>query len=68
MITPPADLDRYALAALRGAWRAVSGFPGWLGVGRWRFVCAVTGGRLIATNMNMPYLIVGKRRFMPPVP
>jgi hypothetical protein len=68
VITPLPDAPRSALDAFRGAWRAVSGFPGWLGVGRWRFVSAVTGGRLIATNMNTPYLIVGKRRFMPPVP
>ena len=68
LITPLPDAPRVALAAIGGAWGAVSGFPGWLGVGRWRFVCAVTGGRLLATNMNSPYLIVGKRRFMPPVP
>ena len=68
VIAPLPDVERYALAAFRGAWRAVLAFPGWLGVGRWGFVCAVTGGRVIATNMNMPYLIVGKRRFMPPVP
>jgi transposase-like protein len=68
VIAPLPDVERYALAALRGARRAALAFPGWLGVGRWRFVSAVTGGRLIATNMNMPYLIVGKRRFMPPVP
>jgi hypothetical protein len=68
VIAPLPDVERYALAALRGARRAALAFPGWLGVGRWRFVCAVTGGRLIATNMNMPFLIVGKRRFMPPVP
>jgi transposase-like protein len=58
----------HALASIRSAWRAVTAFPGWLGCGRWRFVAAVTGGRLIATNTNSPYLIVGKRRFMPPVP
>ena len=68
VLAPLHGAPRSALDAFRGAWRAVSGFPGWLGVGRWRFVCAVTGGRLIATNMNSPYLIVGKRRFMPPVP
>ena len=68
LIAPLPDVERYALAALRGARRAALAFPGWLGIGRWRFVSAVTGGRLIATNMNMPYLIVGKRRFMPPVP
>jgi hypothetical protein len=28
----------------------------------------VSGGRLIAVNTDSPWLIVGKRRFMPPVP
>jgi hypothetical protein len=68
VIAPLPDVEHYALAALRGARRAALAFPGWLGIGRWRFVSAVTGGRLIATNTNTPYLIVGKRRFMPPVP
>lgn len=68
IFTPPLDAHRSALHALRAAWRAASAFPGWLGCGRWRFVSAVTGGRLIATNTNSPYLVVGKRRFMPPVP
>jgi hypothetical protein len=34
----------------------------------WRFACSVSGGRLIAANAISPYLIVGRRRFMPPVP
>jgi len=41
---------------------------GWAGLGRWRFAAAVSGGRLIGANTNTPYLIVGRRRFMPPVP
>ena len=36
--------------------------------GLWRFVSSVSGGRLVATNTNSPCLVVGKRRFMPPVP
>lgn len=68
VMAPFPAAPRAALAAIGGAWRAVVAFPGWLGANRWRFVSAVTGGRLIATNMNSPYLIVGKRRFMPPVP
>ncbi len=67
-VAPPRDVSHSALQAVRCAWQAVSSFPGWLGCGRWRFVSAVTGGRLIATNTNSPYLVVGKRRFMPPVP
>lgn len=57
-----------AQACIRAAWRAVSGLPGWLGCGRWRFVSSVTGERFVATNTSSPYLVVGKRRFMPPVP
>ena len=52
----------------RAAFGAASALAGWAALGRWRFVSAVSGGRLIATNTNSPYLIVGSRRFMPPVP
>jgi hypothetical protein len=58
----------HALAAMGAAFEAAVSLPGWARVGRWRFVSAVSGGRLIATNRNTPYLIVGRRRFMPPVP
>ncbi len=54
-----------------GDGRRVAGglsLPGWAAVGGWRFVSAVSGGRLIATNTDSPWLIVGRRRFMPPVP
>jgi Domain of unknown function (DUF6431) len=68
VVTPDLDPLRHALEAIRVGWRAAMGLPGWLGCGRWRFVSAVTGGTLIATNTNSPYLVVGKRRFMPPVP
>jgi len=68
VVTPATDPRTHALDAFRAAWRAVSAFPGWLGCGRWRFISAVTGGRLIATNTKSLFLVVGKRRFMPPVP
>ena len=68
VVTPLPDVHRHALQALGAAWRAATAFPGWIDCGRWRFIGAVTGGRLIAANTNSPYLIVGKRRFMPPVP
>ena len=55
-------------AAIRPPARPRCALPGWLAVGSWRFVSAVSGGRLIATNTNSPYLVVGRRRFMPPVP
>jgi len=66
-IRPFADPARHAIYAIRAAFRAASALPGWASVGPWRFVSAVSGGRLITTNTNSPYLVVGKRRFMPPV-
>jgi hypothetical protein len=68
IVTPLSDAARAALSSMQAAWRVASGLPGWLGCGRWRFVSAVTGGSVIATNTNSPYLFVGGRRFMPPVP
>ena len=58
----------HALAAIGEAFRAASALAGWGALGQWRFASAVSGGRLIAANTNTPYLIVGRRRFMPPVP
>jgi Domain of unknown function (DUF6431) len=67
-IRPPAEAGRFALAAVTAAFDAASALPGWLAVGRWRFASAVSGGRLIAANTISPFLMAGKRRFMPPVP
>jgi hypothetical protein len=63
-----ADAGACAVAALRAAFDAALSFAGWFTVGLWRFVSSVSGGRLLATNTISPYLIVGSRRFMPPVP
>jgi hypothetical protein len=67
-IRPPAEVGRFALAAIAAAFDAAAALPGWLAVGRWRFASAVSGGRLLAANTISPFLMVGKRRFMPPVP
>ena len=67
-IRPPAEAGRFALAAVTAAFDAAAALPGWLAVGRWRFASAVSGGRLIAANTVSPFLIVGRRRFMPPIP
>jgi len=67
-IRPAADVGRFALAAIAAAFDAACGLPGWVQLGRWRFACAVSGGRLVAANTTSPYLVVGRRRFMPPVP
>jgi hypothetical protein len=65
---PPAGAPRFALAAIGAAFAAAAGLPGWLAAGPWRFASAVSGGTLIAANITSPFLIVGRRRFMPPVP
>ena len=62
------DVAGAALAALASAFDAARSLVGWDRLGRWAFASAVSGGRLMATNTNTPYLIVGRRRFMPPVP
>ena len=67
-VRPAADAAGFALAAIGAAFGAAAGLPGWLALGVWRFACSVSGGRLIAANTTSPYLMVGKRRFMPPVP
>lgn len=67
-LRPLSDARRHALGAICAAFDAATALPGWLVVGRWRFCSAVCGGTLITTNTNSPYLVVGKRRFMPPVP
>lgn len=62
------DVAGHALVAIGEAFRAASALPGWGALGCWRFASVVSGGTVIATNTNTPYLIVGRRRFMPPVP
>lgn len=65
---PPADAGRFALASIGAAFGAAAGLPGWAGLGAWRFASAVSGGTLITANITSPWLIIGRRRFMPPVP
>ena len=67
-VRPAAEAGRFALAAIGAAFGAACGLPGWLAVGVWRFASSVSGGRLIAANTTSPWLVVGNRRFMPPVP
>jgi hypothetical protein len=67
-IRPAADAVVFALAAVRAAFTAACGLPGWSALGGWRFASTASGGRLITANTHSPYLIVGRRRFMPPIP
>jgi transposase-like protein len=60
------DRPRSAVAAIGAAFTAAAGLPGWGVLGRWRFACAVTGGSLLAANVSSPFLVIGRRRFMPP--
>ena len=66
-IRPAADPGRFAVAAIRAAFGEADALPGWAGLGVWRFASSVSGGRLLAANTTSPFLIVGRRRFMPPV-
>jgi hypothetical protein len=59
-------LCRLAVTAIGAAFAAAAGLPGWAPLGAWRFACAVTGGSLLAANASSPFLIIGRRRFMPP--
>ena len=67
-ITPAGQASRLALAAIGAAFDAAAGLPGWLRLGAWRFASSVSGGKLIAASKDSPFLIVGRRRFMPPIP
>jgi hypothetical protein len=67
-IRPAADPGRFAVAAIGAAFEAACSLPGWAVHGRWRFASSVSGGRLIAATITSPFLIVGRRRFMPPIP
>jgi len=68
VLRPVADAAAHAVFAIGAAFAAACEFPGWVGLTRWRFASAVSGGRLLAANAISPYLVVGKRRFLPPVP
>jgi hypothetical protein len=65
---PGGQARAWAMAAMRAAFQAATALPGWAALGRWRFLSCVSGGRLLAANTGWLYLVVGKRRFLPPVP
>ena len=57
-----------AVGAIGRAFAGACALPGWAVLGAWRFCSVVCGGRLLAANTISPYLVVGRRRFMAPVP
>jgi len=67
-VRPAGEAGQFALAAIGAAFAAAAALPGWAGLGVWRFASSVSGGKLIAANTTSPYLVAGRRRFMPPVP
>jgi transposase-like protein len=62
------DPIQAALDALRRAWAAGMARTGVASVGLWAFASLVTGGGMIAATMNPLWIVIGSRRFMPPVP
>ncbi len=57
-----------ALGAIASAFAAVCSRAGPMLPALWPFAALVTGGRLLVANSDPLWLVVGKRRFMPPVP
>ncbi len=57
-----------ALDAVASAFAAVCSRAGPELGGLWPFAAVVTGGRLLAANTDPLSLIIGRRRFMPPIP
>ena len=65
-VRPAGTAPRRAVTAIESAFAAAAALPGWAPPGPWRFACAVTGGSLLAANASSPFLVIGRRRFMPP--
>lgn len=68
VLTPDADTVAGAVTAIGAAFSAACEFPGWAGLSHWRFASVVSGGSVLAPNTISPFLVVGKRRFLAPVP
>jgi hypothetical protein len=60
--------DELRPSGMAAAWRAASALPGWLVSRSMALRSSVCGGTFLSANTNSPWLIIGKRRFMPPVP
>jgi hypothetical protein len=68
VVVPADEAMAAAVAAIRVAFSAACAVPGWAGTEPWCFVSSVSGGELLAANTVSPFLQLGSRRFMPPVP
>jgi len=66
--TLTAELPRLALEAIEAAFDTVRCRAGPALSGMWSFASLVTGGGLLATTTNPPWFVLGRRRFIPPVP
>jgi len=60
--------ERAAMEALGAAWTAARARFGAAVAGLWRFWALVSGGAVLSTTTNPPWLLVGGRRLIPPVP
>lgn len=58
----------WALGAIASAFAAMHSRAGPALPGLWPFAGLVTGGRLLAANSDPLSIVIGRRRFMPPVP
>ncbi|HET6665002.1 MAG TPA: hypothetical protein VFG94_12120 [Acidimicrobiales bacterium] len=57
-----------ALGAIASAFTTVRSRAGPALPGLWPFTALVTGGRLLAANSDPLWIVIGKRRFIAPVP
>ena len=61
-------LPLQAMEAIEAAFDAVRARAGPALSGMWSFVSLVTGGGLLGTTTNPPWFVLGRRRFIAPVP
>jgi hypothetical protein len=64
----PVEPCRAAVAATGWVWAAVRARAGPSAPSRWPLVSLITGGRLLAAAIDPPWLMLGSRRLMAPVP
>jgi hypothetical protein len=68
VVVPVGGTMKAALAAIGAAFAAGRAMPGWGATEQWCFASVVSGGELLGANTISPFLQLGRRRFMPPVP